>query len=67
MSNLHVQPEGLFGSFYSAGTLQIVKGQHVPALVVYYITTDTQPWSHKPVSLNGRLGNSEIGGCKEIR
>ena len=22
-------------------------------------------WSHKPVSLNGRLGNSEIGGCKE--
>ena len=25
------------------------------------------PWSHKPVSLNGRLGNSEIGGCKEIR
>ena len=25
------------------------------------------PWSHKPVSLNGRLGNFEIGGCKEIR
>ena len=25
------------------------------------------PWSHKPVSLNGCLGNSEIGGCKEIR
>ena len=25
------------------------------------------PWSHKPVSLNGHLGNSEIGGCKEIR
>ena len=24
------------------------------------------PWSHKPVSLNGRFGNSEIGGCKEI-
>ena len=25
------------------------------------------PWSHKPMSLNGRLGNSKIGGCKEIR
>ena len=25
------------------------------------------PWSHKPMSLNGCLGNSEIGGCKEIR
>ena len=25
------------------------------------------PWSHKPMSLSGRLGNSEIGGCKEIR
>ena len=24
-------------------------------------------WSHKPVSLNGRLKNCEIGGCKEIR
>ena len=25
------------------------------------------PWSHKAVSLNGHLGNSEIGGFKEIR
>ena len=25
------------------------------------------PWSHKPVSLNGRLENCKIGGCKEIR
>ena len=24
------------------------------------------PWNHKPMSLSGRLGNSEIGGCKEI-
>ena len=23
--------------------------------------------NQSPVSLNGRLGNSEIGGCKEIR
>ena len=23
--------------------------------------------NHRPVSLNGHLGNSEIGGCKEIR
>ena len=25
------------------------------------------PWSHKPVSLNGRLENCKMGGCKEIR
>ena len=26
-----------------------------------------QPWSHKPSSLNGLLGNSKMVGCKEIR
>ena len=26
-----------------------------------------EPWCHKPVSLNGCLGNSVIGGCKKIR
>ena len=33
----------------------------------YVLPPPQIPWSHKPMSLNGRLGNSEIGGCKEIR
>ena len=39
---------------------------------VHHVMRSSRPkktlsWSHKPMSLNGRLGNSEIGGCKEIR